>query len=263
MNHRGTEAGRPNPLSGTAYGVDGCRAGWLYFALGRSGEPGWSVVGAIEELVSTANDSDRIFVDVPIGLPRGPEGRFCDREARQRLGTGFTGTVFPAPVRAALAADTYEDANRISREETGKGMTQQTFAILPRIREVDGLLRRSEKARHIVREVHPEICFWALAGGSPLSNRKKTDGGFHERFALLEGFRPSVGEEFARIRTEFRCWDVADDDILDAMAAAITASTDPAALRTLPEHPTMDSRGLPMEMVYVADPHPHTRESDD
>ncbi len=220
-------------------------------------------MGAIEELVSSADDSDRIFVDIPIGLPNGPEGRLCDREARKRLRGRRAATVFPAPVRAALAADTYDDANRISREETGKGMTRQTFAILPRIREVDGLLRKSEKARHMVREVHPEICFWALAGGSPLSNRKKTDGGFHERLALLEGFRPSVGEEFARIRTGFRCWDVADDDILDAMAAAITASTDPAALRTLPEHPTMDSRGLPMEMVYVEDLSPHTGESDE
>ena len=46
-------------------------------------------------------------------------------------------------------------------------------------------------------------------------------------------------EEFARIRTEFRCWDVADDDILDAIAVAITASADPVALKTLPEHPTI------------------------
>ncbi len=263
MNHRGTEAGRPTPLSGTAYGIDGCSAGWLYFALAHSGEPGWGVVGAIEELVSRADDSDRIFVDIPIGLPNGPERRSCDREARRRLGALHASTVFPAPVRAGLAAGTYEDANRISREETGRGMTQQTFAILPRIREVDCLLRKSEKARHIVREVHPEICFWALAGRSPLRNGKKTGGGFQERYALLEGCRPSVGEDFARIRTGFRSWDVSDDDILDAMAAAITASTDPVALKTLPEHPTMDSCGLPMEMVYVADRHPHVRESDE
>lgn len=262
MNHRGTEAGRPNPASGTAYGIDGCRAGWLYFGFGRSGDSRWGVVGAIEELVSRADDSDRIFVDIPIGLPNGPERRLCDREARRRLGARRAGSVFPAPVRAALTADTYEDANRISREETGRGMTRQTFAILPRVREVDCLLRNSEKARHMVREVHPEICFWALAGRSRLRNGKKTGGGFDERFALLEGFRPSVGEEFARIRTEFRCWGVADDDILDAMAAAITASADPVALKTLPAHPTIDSHDLPMEMVYLADPHPHTREWD-
>lgn len=81
--------------------------------------------------------------------------------------------------------------------------------------------------------------------------------------ALVTVVRPSVGEELARIRTEFRCWDVADDDILDAMAAAITASADPVALKTLPEHPTMDSHDVPMEMVYWADPHRHTREWDE
>ena len=249
------------PASGTAYGIDGCRAGWFYVALARSGEPRWGIVGAIEELVSSADASDRIFVDIPIGLPNGREGRLCDKEARRRLGRRAS-TVFPPPVRAALAAATYEDANRISREESGKGMTKQTFAILPKIREVDCLLRKSEKARHIIREVHPEICFWALAGRSPLSP-KKTAAGFDERFVLLEGFRPSVGEDFDRIRTEFRRGDVANDDILDAMAAAITASADPVALKTLPEHPTKDSRGLPMEMVYLADPHPHTRERDE
>ena len=43
----------------------------------------------------------------------------------------------------------------------------------------------------------------------------------------------------------------------------ITASADPVALKTLPEHPTMDWHDLPMEMVYLADPHRHTREWDE
>lgn len=253
MNHWGIDAGGPDPAPGTAYGIDGCSAGWFYFSPAHSGLPRWGILGTIKELVSAAGDSDRIFVDIPVGLPSGPEGRLCDREARGRLGAPFASSVFPAPVRAALAAVTYEDANRISRKESGKGMSRQTFAILPKIREVDSLLQNSEKARRIVREVHPEICFWALGGHGPLRHRKKTGGGFQERLMLLEGFRPSVGEDFARIRTQFRCWDLADDDILDAMAAAITASADPGALRTLPEHPTTDSRGLPMEMVYAAD----------
>ena len=253
MNHQDTNAGRPTPAPGTVYGVDGCPAGWLYFALTRSGEARWGVVEAIEELTAGADDSDRIFVDIPIGLPNGRERRLCDVEARKRLGGPRASSVFPAPARAALAANTYREANRISREETGRGMTRQSFAILPKVREVDRLLRKSERARRIVREVHPEICFWAFAGLSRLRNGKKTGRGFGERLALLKGFRPSVGEEFARMRPEFRCWDVADDDILDAMAAAITASADPAALKTLPENPTLDAHGLPMEMVYLAD----------
>ena len=162
MNHRGIDAGRPDAVPGMAYGIDGCSAGWFYFSPTRSGPARWGIVGTIEELVSASDDSDRIFVDIPIGLPNGPEGRLCDREARGRLGAYFAGSVFPAPVRAALAAVTYEHANRISRNESGKGMTQQTFAILPKIREVDSLLQNSERARRIVREVHLEICFWAL-----------------------------------------------------------------------------------------------------
>ena len=246
-----TDPRQPNTASVTAYGVDGCKAGWFYFAVTPSGKPRWGIVETIGALVSNASDLDRIFVDIPIGLPCGPEGRRCDREARAKLGRPGASSVFPAPVRKALDAATYDDASRLSREASGKGMTMQTFAILPRIREVDGLLRGSESARRIVREVHPEICFWAFAGGRPMRRSKKTSAGFEERLAQLERSLPSVREDFRRIRPAFRCRELADDDILDAMAAAITAWADPAALQTLPEKPPTDCCGLPMVMVYV------------
>lgn len=45
---------------------------------------------------------------------------------------------------------------------------------------------------------------------------------------------------------------VAGDDILDALAAAVTAKLGwPDNLRTLPEKPPKDRKGLRMEMVYV------------
>lgn len=237
-------------MSGTAYGVDGCRVGWFYFALARSQEPRWDIVSDIEKLVSSVDDSDRIFIDIPIGLPDRHEGRLCDGEARKRLGRHRASSVFPAPVRAALTATTYEDAKRISRDASGQGLTRQTFAILPKVREVDGLLRKSDKARRILREVHPEICFWALAGGRPMRHKKKARAGIDERLALVEGFCPSVAEAFAQIRPKFRSRDLGEDDILDAMAAAITASAGPETLMTLPKSPARDSCGLPMEMVY-------------
>ena len=93
-------------MSGTAYGVDGCRAGWFYFALARSEEPAWGIVEAIEELVSSVDDSDHMFVDIPIGLPDGPEARLCDREARGRLGGPRASSVFPgAGARGAGSGD--------------------------------------------------------------------------------------------------------------------------------------------------------------
>ena len=235
----------------TAYGVDGCRKGWFYFALIPDREPGWGVVEKIAELVAEANDSDRIFIDIPIGLPNGAEGRLCDSEARRKLAPHRTSSVFPVPVRSALTAETYEEANEKNRKGCGKGLPRQTYAIMPKIREVDSLLRGGARARRVVREVHPEICFWALAGGSPMRHNKKTGRGFDERVAVLERFHPSVATCFDEIRTGYRRLDLADDDILDAMAVAITASADRGALRTLPEHPAQDSCGLPMEMVYA------------
>ena len=79
----GGDARRPEAASGIAYGVDGCNAGWFYFADAARREPDWGVVERIEELVTGADDSDRIFIDIPIGLPDGAEEqRLCDKEAR-------------------------------------------------------------------------------------------------------------------------------------------------------------------------------------
>ena len=58
-----------------------------------------------------------------------------------------------------------------------------------RIREVDRLLLSDEKARRVVREIHPEICFWALAG-IPMKYRKKRHEGYFERIAVM-GTHPS------------------------------------------------------------------------
>ena len=181
----------------------------------------------------------------------GGEGRLCDSEARRKLAPHRTSSVFPVPVRSALTAETYEEANEKNRQASGKGLPRQTYAIMPKIREVDSLLRDSARARRVVREVHPEICFWALAGDSPMRHNKKTRRGFDERVAVLERFHPSAVGCFDEIRTRYRRSDLADDDILDAMALAITASANRAALRTLPKHPVEDSCGLPMEMVYA------------
>ena len=235
----------------TAYGVDGCRKGWFYFALVPDREPEWGVVEKIADLVADADDADRIFIDIPIGLPNDGEGRLCDAEARRKLAPHRTSTVFPVPVRSALTAETYEEASEKNWKASGKRLSKQTYAIMPKIREVDGLLRGSARARRIVREVHPEICFWALAGSSPMRHNKKTRRGFDERVAVLERFHPSAVECFDEIRTGHRRLDLADDDILDAMALAITASANRGTLRTLPERPVEDSCGLPMEMVYA------------
>ena len=230
-----------SPSSFTAYGVDGCPAGWLYVGIEPGGALRFDVVPLLADLVRTVGASDRIFVDIPIGLPDGGEGRTCDREARRRLGPRAS-SVFSAPVRAVFGIDTYEDANRVSRAAAGKGLSQQAFAIVRKVREVDSLLRRCSKARRLVREVHPEMCFWALAGETPMRFRKgaRAKAGFRERVAVLSHLRPSVSDEVCQIARSFLRKDVAWDDIADAFVAALTASQPPERLRTLPAAPGHD-----------------------
>lgn len=43
------------------------------------------------------------------------------------------------------------------------------------------------------------------------------------------------------------------DDLLDALALAVTAGASPNELRTLPADPPEDHEGLPMQMVYRRD----------
>ena len=237
----------------TAFGVDGCPAGWFYVVLRSSARPRWGVVKEIAELVRDARRSDRIFVDIPIGLPDNRlKKRDCDIMARKKLGRPRGSSVFPAPVRATLRAKDYEDAKRRSQKAIGKKLSKQAFAIIPKIREVDKLLRSDEKARRVVREVHPEICFWAFAG-RPMefskTKPKEKHKAYEERLAVLESVRPSARREIEEILEEFLRKDVARDDAVDAMAAAITAGA--RNLRRLPPRPPKDSKGLPMEMVYA------------
>ena len=249
------ESTNPRPSAGgtptITIGVDGCPAGWFFVALEPSGRSRWGIVRTLADLAGETSEPARIFVDIPIGLLDGPGPRECDRVARRALGRRRASSVFPAPARPVLDAVDYEDAKRRSRDATGKALSRQAFAILHRCREVDGLLRGDAKARRIVREIHPEVCFWAFAGRRPMEHNKKTEEGFRERIELLERFRPSAEREIEDMLRQFKRKEVGRDDAVDALAAAVTAAAPAAALRTLPPQPHEDRTGLRMEMVYV------------
>ena len=219
--------------------------------LSPSRRPDWGVAEKLEELLPDVGGSDRIFVDIPIGLPAGKEGRDCDKEARFKLGRKRGSSVFPAPVRAILGARDYEDAKMRSQDACGKKISKQAWEIVSKICEVDELMRRNDKAKHFIREVHPELCFWALNGGRPMENKKKDKSGFHERKSVLSRWLPKADLLVSSVRQQFLVKQVGNDDIVDATAAAVTALADSSILRTVPENPSRDDFGLPVEMVYL------------
>jgi predicted RNase H-like nuclease len=230
----------------TIGGADGCAGGWI--CVERD-----TVTGEIfaEVLPTTADLRDRarhlavLTVDIPIGLSEtGP--RECDVEARRLLTSLRGSSVFPAPVRPAINASSYAEACERSEAACGKRLSKQAHAIMWRIREVDEMLRGEPELQGRVREIHPEVCFYAWAG-RPMQHPKRTGAGRAERLALVnEHSRGAFDEVRASIPRRL----AAGDDILDAFAALWTAER---ILRgeasTVPKVPPEDRYGLRMEMV--------------
>jgi predicted RNase H-like nuclease len=53
-----------------------------------------------------------------------------------------------------------------------KGISQQAWRILTKIREVDVFLRAEVRRAERILEVHPEVCFAQWNGGTPISSKK-------------------------------------------------------------------------------------------
>ncbi len=142
----------------------------------------------------------------------------------------------------------YEEAAARSRALCGKGISKQAFAIYARIAQVDRVMIPELQTR--VVEVHPEVCFWALAGQRPMGHHKKDPQGFEERRKLLSA---ALGDVPIPDRDDARSFarPAAPDDLLDAIAAAWTALRFAQGRSgRLPASPPKDSKGLRMEMVY-------------
>lgn len=191
-------------------GVDGYKGGWVSILLHDGTFHGATASATFSELLERHRDAEVIAIDIPIGLS--PTGtREADVEARQRL-KGQASSVFPTPPRAALDELTYEGAGQAAFEASGKRLSQQSFALMTRIREVDKLTRPGER----VYEVHPEVSFRELAG-SPIRYRKKTWNGQMHRRRLLEDVGIILPDDLGPAAR------VPVDDVLDAAAAAWTA----------------------------------------
>jgi len=229
-------------------GADGCRRGWFRASREtRTGELRFDVHEKPSGLLRTAPSPRVLGIDIPIGLP--DQGRrACDEAARGVLGPRRS-SVFAAPIRAALRAASREEASRITFARDGRRVSTQAWGIYPKVRSVDALLTVSPEARARIREVHPEVCFWAWNAGQPMPASKKTRAGRLRRRRHVEGWLGAG--VVAAARRLYARRDVADDDILDALAALWTATRIVAGqARTLPAVPPVDSTGLRMEIVY-------------
>ena len=218
-------------------GLDGCKGGWVGALLSPGGAVSWHFLTDLT--AALALGAAVVAVDIPIGLPEaGP--RRCDQLARARLGPRGS-SVFPAPVRAALAATTYAEARALSVAAHGGSLSAQAYGLVAKIREVDQTLAPPDHRR--VFEAHPELSLRTLANSSRPGRDlagKKTAGGALARAQLLAAHFGPLPDDIPV--------QAALDDALDALACLWTAQRwargDAEVLGGEP-----DARGVPMRIV--------------
>jgi len=236
-------------------GADGFRDGWVVVLQNAdSGDVRVRTVPDMEALIDLPEKPSVIGIDVIIGLPDAaePGGRACDQEARALLGRPRSSSVFSPPAYDALAAGTYEDAQRINRASgpEAPGLSIQTYHLFPKLRDVAAAMTPERQSR--VHEVHPELAFAAMNGGDALAESKHTDAGATKRTDLL------AAGGFAGAKKAAGTLDASPglDDVLDAHAVCWTARRiETGEAKRLPAgkaHPAIptNGRGLRMEIWY-------------
>jgi predicted RNase H-like nuclease len=230
-------------------GADGCKAGWVAISKDLdSGSVSWRLCSTAHQLAYSEPRPQIIALDIPIGLPE-CGARACDLEARQLLGHGRASSVFPAPIRPVLSADSYESACQIGFQVERKKLSLQTWEILGKIQEVDKLLRQDIRLWDKVHEVHPELSFYFLAGRRSMGHSKKKPIGRDERRELLQ---PVFGHWLQDALAERKRGILrsAEDDVIDAFVALWTAERiATGACKTIPAAPPRDPFGLRMEIA--------------
>jgi predicted RNase H-like nuclease len=230
-------------------GVDGCRAGWLAVKLSHHGTWESRIFHNMASLWSSYHRAALILVDIPIGLPEVTNDRICDKAARKVLGPRKA-SIFPVPCRAAVYARDYDAAIKINEKVTGKRIFRATWNLIPRMRQVDEILQADPQARRVIREAHPEVLFWGLNQTRPMTISKKDKAGEAERLEVLQTVYPPAEVLFLEAVKSLPGGNAARDDLMDALAAAVTGLIGDTKLKTLPASPERDAQGLPMEMVY-------------
>ena len=202
----------------TALGVDSCNGGWCVIQLDSLGNSSMQLIQSIDELLEY--NADIIMIDIPIGLSDSNEERSFDKIARESLGKRRN-SVFPVPCKSAIynSNSSYESTCAINEKITGKKISRQSWAIIPKIREVDLFLQDNPKMNNMLFENHPELCFVNLLG-KPCEYHKSKRGGEAERIIELRKHldilsllhNPPYSENSAEAKR---------DDIIDAAVLAV------------------------------------------
>jgi len=229
------------------FGIDGCKAGWLAIWIDKNNFL-FDVCPNLFDLSAKYPTAKRYLIDIPIGLGTPSHPRSIETVMRQEL-KGRASTVFNSPSRAAAYCESYQTAKAMNLSDTGKSLSQQSFAISPKIREANDFTF-SETSIEVI-ESHPEIAFKHLNAGKVLMSKKKTTNGLLDRLQILTRVNSNVERIYSKIESKTPRKSVARDDIVDALCLACTLEVAGESLQFLTDENKFDSQNTPIRIGIV------------
>jgi len=123
------------------------------------------------------------------------------------------------------------------------------------VKEVDDFLSEIKKATIIIKESHPEICFYALYS-NPMVFSKKNINGVFERKNILKKFIPDLDFILDKTFAKYNQNQANIDDFLDCLALAISAKLafKSGNISKIPITEQIDSKSFIMQISYFLAP---------
>lgn len=221
-------------------GIDGCKQGFMIARL-RDLNLTFSIEG---ELTSILHEKELILIDVPLGCPNSLDEIRPEPMIRPYLKKRAS-SVFNVPALQCFASNQYDEVNRINKLILNKGLSRQSFGIMPIIRKVNDFIIDHPLLN--IHESHPELIFTWMKGDI-CTYSKHTDEGIQERVEILIGKLPlaknSLTEALLSYSKSYH------QDIVDSCALVVCAYLiNEKGYRIIPEHPQRNSQGIEMKIM--------------
>lgn len=230
-------------------GIDGCKYGWVAVSLNCSSA---NLFKSLADLIRFYPENSMFMIDMPVGLANVDlTERNCEMLTRKILSKKRKPSLFSVPCREAIYASSYEEANQINKEIINKGISKQSWGIVPKIREVDQLLQSNRSLVDKIKESHPEVAFHFLNNHQSMEFNKKTDEGQQERLQVLSNYSDKAEMIYHNSMRNFRRKHVSADDILDSICLAVTLEEMVNSGSSF-ETNNLDILGIPMKIHYFA-----------
>lgn len=230
-------------------GVDGTKGGWIAAILE---ELDLSIVRfyTIEDLCNSYPNASVVLIDIPIGLPESPADLRPDSLLRKSM-KGKASSVFSTPCRQALACGDYQKASAQNKKVLDRKLNKQSYAIIPKIKEVDDFIIKHAEWQNRLLESHPEFAFMTLNKNQPVFESKKTKEGQQIRKDLLSRHIKNLDQCLEQL-AQFPKKQYPLDDVLDAICLAVIGRFGMCkGFLTIPEKPNLDPQGLKMQIVFA------------